>query len=133
MKRVLGLDLGSVTLGIAISRTGIISSGLEEFRFESEHYELALAEVVRICKLERIEEIALGYPLNMNGTEGEKALLSKDFKAQIEKELPDVKVVLVDERWTTKQANRSLLESDLSRNKRKKTSRSYIISTPKNS
>jgi len=46
--------------------------------------------------------------------------MCREFKARIEKEIPGIKVVLIDERWTTKQATRTLLEADLSRNKRKK-------------
>ena len=79
MKRVLGLDLGTVTLGVAISRTGIISQGYEEFRFENERYDIALKEVKRIVELEKIEYIALGYPLNMDGSIGERAQCSIDF------------------------------------------------------
>ena len=111
MKRVLGLDLGTVTLGVAISRTGIISQGYEEFRFENERYDRARKEAKRI---------ALGYPLNMDGSIGERAQCSIDFKKMIEDEIKGVNVVLIDERWTTKQATRFLLEGDLSRAKRKK-------------
>ena len=120
MKRVLGLDLGTVTLGVAISRTGIISQGYEEFRFENERFAIALKEVKRIVELEKIEYIALGYPLNMDGSIGERAQCSIDFKKMIEDEIKGVNVVLIDERWTTKQATRFLLEGDLSRAKRKK-------------
>ena len=56
----------------------------------------------------------------MSGEESEHSLLAREFKKMIENERKDVKVVLVDERWTTKQATRFLLEADLSRKKRKK-------------
>jgi len=120
MSRVLGLDLGTVTLGVAISRTGIISTGYEEFRFEDREWHIALQEVVRIVKLERIEVIALGLPLNMSGTESEMSTNARGFKEMIENEIEGIQVVLVDERWTTKQATRRLLEGDMSRKKRKK-------------
>ena len=118
--RSLGLDLGTVTLGIAISRTGIISSGYEEFRYQDSNWQQALDEVVRIVNLEKIEAIALGLPLNMNGTDSNMTLNARNFASMIQKALPNVKISLIDERWSTKQATRSMLEGDLSRNKRKK-------------
>ena len=118
--RYLGLDLGTVTLGIAISRTGIFATGYEEFRFDDSNWEQALNEVIRVVNLEKIDVIALGLPLNMTGTDSEMTKNSRNFANMIQKALPSVKISLVDERWSTKQATRSLLESDLSRNKRKK-------------
>lgn len=120
MNRVLGLDLGTVTLGVAISRTGIISTGYEEFRFEDSQWEIALDEVVRIVELEKINTVVLGLPLNMSGTESPMSENARNFKEMIEGALPEIKVVLIDERWTTKQATNRLIESDLSRRKRKR-------------
>ena len=119
--KVLGLDLGEKSLGIAISDLmGIIATGVENFRFESMDFDKAMERVKFYVKRDNIKEIALGLPLHMSGDESDHSLMCRDFKARIEKEIPGVKVALVDERWTTKQANRYLLEDDLSRNKRKK-------------
>ena len=119
--KVLGLDLGEKSLGIAISDLmGIIATGVENFRFESIDFDKAMERVKFYVKRDNIKEIALGLPLHMSGDESDHSLMCRDFKARIEKEIPGVKVALVDERWTTKQANRYLLEADLSRNKRKK-------------
>jgi len=118
--RALGLDLGTVTLGIAISRTGIISTGYEEFRFPDSQFETALKEVVRIVKLEDIDNIAIGLPLNMNGSESQMCEKVHEFVKMIEKELPNIKIHLIDERLSSVQANNTLLEFDLSRKKRKK-------------
>ena len=63
---------------------------------------------------------ALGLPLHMSGDESDHSRLARRFKEMIEEKIKDIKVVLVDERWTTKQANRVLLQADLSRAKRKK-------------
>lgn len=118
--KVLGLDLGEKSLGIALSDLmGIIASGAENFRFESLDFDKALERVKFYVQKENIKEIALGYPLNMNGSESEHSRMCLSFKEMIEKALPYVKVIMVDERWTTKQANRRLLEADLSRGKRK--------------
>ena len=117
--RVLGLDLGSRTLGIAISDAlGIIASGVETYRFDDERYDLALNRVLEIVKEKKVGKIVLGYPKHMNGDIGEKAKLSEDFKRQIEEKI-DIEVVLVDERWTTKLAESRLLQADVSRKKRK--------------
>lgn len=119
--KVLGLDLGEKSLGIAESDLmGIIASGVENFRFESMDFDKAMERVKFYVKRDNIKEIALGLPLHMSGDESDHSLMCRDFKARIEKEIPGVKVALVDERWTTKQASRYLLEADLSRNKRKK-------------
>ena len=119
--KVLGLDLGEKSLGIAVSDLmGIIATGVENFRFESMDFDKAMERVKFYVKRDNIKEIALGLPLHMSGDESDHSLMCRDFKTRIEKELPGVKVALVDERWTTKQANRYLLEADLSRNKRKK-------------
>lgn len=119
--KVLGLDLGEKTLGIAESDImGIIAQGVENFRFDDCDFEAALNRVNFYVKRDNIKEIALGLPLHMSGDESEHSKMARDFKTFLEKEIPGIKVVLIDERWTTKQANRRLLESDISRNKRKK-------------
>ena len=118
--KVLGLDLGEKTLGIAESDLmGIIAQGIENFRFEDNNYDIALDRVIYYVKKDDIKEIALGLPLHMSGDESEHSKLARLFKTMIEEKLPTIKVVLIDERWTTKQANRRLLEADLSRKKRK--------------
>ena len=118
--KVLGLDLGSRTLGIAISDAlGIIATGVETYRFEDDKYDLALNRVVEIVKEKKVNKIVLGYPKHMNGDIGEKAKLCEEFKVLVES-ATGLEVVLVDERWTTKLAESRLLEADVSRKKRKK-------------
>ena len=118
--RILGLDLGSKTIGIAISDPlGIIASGVETYRFNEEKYDLALERVTTICKEKKVDMIVLGYPKHMNGDIGDRAKLCEEFKEKLEETLK-LKVVLVDERWTTKLAESRLLEADISRKKRKK-------------
>lgn len=119
MRNVLGLDLGTATLGVAISRTGIIASGYENFRFPSGAMDVALARAVEIVRKEGIEHICIGYPLNMSGTESEMSRLVLDFKARLEEKLPGMTVKLIDERWSTKEATRGLIAADASRAKRR--------------
>ena len=118
--KVLGLDLGEKTLGIAMSDLmGIIAQGVENFRFEDNKYDQALDRAIFYIKKENIKEVALGLPLHMSGDESDHSILARRFKEMLEEKIPNLKVVLIDERWTTKQANRRLLEADLSRKKRK--------------
>lgn len=119
--KVLGLDLGEKTLGIAVSDImGIIANGVETFRFPDNEYDLAVERVKYFVSKDGIKEIALGLPLHMSGDESDHSRLCRHFKEMIEEAIPGIKVVLIDERWTTKQANRVLIQADLSRAKRKK-------------
>lgn len=119
MKRVLGLDLGTKTLGIAISDpTQFLSTGLENFRFKENHFQHALDYLKQLLEQYQIEEIVLSYPKHMNGDEGDACLRSKRFKEKIECQL-NIKVVLWDERLTSRQANLVMLETNTSRKKRK--------------
>lgn len=116
----MGLDLGSKTLGIALSDSlGLIAHGLETFRFNENNYQKALKRVIEICNLENIETIVLGLPKHMNGDIGERAELSIQFKQMIESKMPKVEVILVDERLTTKVMTQQLIFADVSRKKRK--------------
>ena len=120
MSKALGLDLGTKTLGIAITDSlRIAAHGLENFTFEFGNYKKAREHVLEIVQKENITEIALGYPLNMSGVAGERCESVERFKADLEKENPALKITLVDERMTTIIANNRLLEADLSRAKRK--------------
>ena len=117
--RYLGLDLGSRTLGVAVSdKTGLIASTVKTIR-HNEEYDRLLDEVKELVSELEIEAIVLGFPKNMNNTLGEKAKLSYKFKKMLEDEL-NIKVHLVDERLTTKQETDLLIFNDTSRKKRKK-------------
>ena len=117
--KYLGLDLGSRTLGIAISDgTGTIATSYKTIRHNEEYDEL-LNEVEKIVKNENISKIVLGYPKNMDNTIGEKAKLSEKFKNKLEDRL-NIEVILQDERLTTMEAQKVLIDFDTSRSKRKK-------------
>lgn len=120
MGKVLGLDLGTRTIGIAISdNLEMIASAVETYRFKEDDFDDALKRVVEIVNERKVSKIILGYPKHMNGDIGDKALLCENFAKKLEDALA-LEVILVDERWTTKLAQNRLLEFDLSRNKRKK-------------
>ena len=119
-ERAMGLDLGTKSCGIAISDILGIAHGREEYRFNDGDYPSCLMHVLDLAKREGIRKIILGYPLNMDGSEGESARRSLSFKEMLEQKEPTLEVILVDERMTSVMAERSLLESDISRKKRKK-------------
>ena len=118
--RCLGLDLGSKTLGIAISdRTNLIASVYTTLRFNDEDYNSLIEPLREIILKEEIDTLVLGLPKNMNNTLGERAMITLEFKNMLEKEF-GLRVVMEDERLTSVSANNILISADMSRNKRKK-------------
>lgn len=119
MERLIGLDLGSVTCGIAISDPlGMIARALTTVRFSPDDYQQALQEVLQICKENKVKSVVLGLPKHMNGDIGERGKISQDFAKMLEEH--GIKVDLWDERLTTVAAEKILISADLSRKKRKK-------------
>ena len=118
--KYLGLDLGSRTLGIAISTSGIIASNLETIRFRDDDYDYAINYTKELCIKEKIDVVVLGLPKHMNGDEGIRADISKEFKKKLEELLPSIKVVLTDERLTTVIVDKTMISGNMSRDKRKK-------------
>ena len=117
--RYLGLDLGSRTLGVAVSdKTGLIASTVKTIR-HNEEYDRLLDEVKNLVSELEIEAIVLGFPKNMNNTIGPKGELSLEFKEKLEKILT-IPVYLQDERLTTKSATDMLISGNVSRKDRKK-------------
>lgn len=120
MNKIMGLDLGSRTIGIALSdMLGMIAHGLETYRFEPEHYQDALDHVLKIAEKEQIHTIVLGLPKHMNGDIGDRAKISIRFKEKLLERNPELDVILSDERLTTKVAEQSLIYANVSRKKRK--------------
>ena len=118
--RYMGLDLGSKTLGIAISdTTKTIANVLTTLRFCNEDYASLLEPLKSIIEDNSISKIILGYPKNMDNSIGKRALITLEFKELLEKEF-GLEVVMEDERLTSVISNNILLEADLSRKKRKR-------------
>lgn len=118
--RYLGLDLGTKTLGIAITdKTGTIASILKVVRFNTNDYETAARAVIDILNDYDISKIALGLPKNMNNTCGFASTRSLEFKKLLETKT-DIPIYLIDERLSTTEAENILISTDMSREKRKK-------------
>lgn len=120
MNKVMGLDLGSKTCGVALSDSlQMIATGKETIRFEEDDYQSALEKICNIIDENKVDTVVLGLPKHMNGAEGIRADISKKFKDMlIEKR--DVKVILWDERLTTVSAQKSMIASNMNRQKRHK-------------
>ena len=117
--RYMGLDLGSKTLGVAISDpTKTIANVLTTIRFKDENYDLLISPVADMIKEYQVSKIILGYPKNMNNTVGERAMITLAFKEKLENNF-NIEVIMEDERLTSVISNNVLIEADLSRKKRK--------------
>ena len=119
MEKILGLDLGSRTCGIAMSDAlGMLAHGVETYRFEEGAYKKCAKYICEMIQENHIHKVVLGLPKHMNGDLGERAQISMQFKERLEKMI-DVEVILVDERLTTVVAQNQLIFADVSRKKRK--------------
>ena len=119
--RIMGLDFGSKTVGVAVSdMLGITAQGVETIeRKEENKLRKTLARIEELVGEYEVEKIILGFPKNMNNTIGERAEKSLEFKAMLERRI-GIPVIMWDERLTTVEAERTLIESNVRREKRKK-------------
>lgn len=119
MAKVLGLDLGSRTCGVAISDMfGFLARVYDTIRFTDDDYDTCAKKIVEICEKENINDIVLGLPKHMNGDVGIRGQISLDFKAKLLEYKP-FNVILWDERLSTVAANRVMLEGNMRRDYRK--------------
>ena len=118
--RILGLDFGSKTVGVAVSDELLITAqGVEIVRRKSPaKLRQTLARIEELISQYNVERIVLGYPKNMNNTEGERCEKTKEFKEMLERRT-GLEVVLWDERLTTVAADRSMIETGIRRENRK--------------
>jgi putative holliday junction resolvase len=118
--KILGLDVGSKTIGVAVSdELGWTAQGITTIKWDEENIESADIPLKEIIEEHKIEKVVVGLPKNMNGTIGERGEASQRYAEHIEK-VHNLPTVLWDERLTTIAAERVLLEADVSRKKRKK-------------
>ena len=118
--RFLGLDLGTKTLGVAVSdKTGLIANTLKTINFKDENYSNLLKPLKEIINEYEVKKIVLGFPKNMNNSIGLRAEITIKFKKLLEENFT-IEVILQDERLSSKSAESILIEADMSRKKRKK-------------
>ncbi|MDQ0269554.1 Holliday junction resolvase RuvX [Cytobacillus purgationiresistens] len=118
--RTMGLDVGSKTVGVALSDAlGWTAQGLETIKINEEQKQFGFERIGELVKEYEVSKFVVGFPKNMNGTVGPRGEASKFYGKELEKRF-GYPVVYWDERLTTMAAERVLLEADVSRKKRKK-------------
>jgi putative Holliday junction resolvase len=116
--RILGLDVGQKTIGVAISDPlGFTAQGLTTIRRTKKEQDIQ--EIKKFCDEYDVKVIVIGLPKNMNGTIGPSGEITMAFGKLIEEELK-IEIKFWDERLTTVAAHKAMIEADLSRSKRKK-------------
>lgn len=118
--RILGLDYGSKTVGVAVSDPlGLTAQRLDTiWRKQENKLRQTLARIKELVDEYQIEQIVLGYPKNMNNTVGERAEKALEFKEMLERRI-GIPVIMWDERLTTVEADRTLIEAGVRRENRK--------------
>ena len=118
--RIIGLDFGSKTVGVAVSDELLITAqGIEIVRRRSENkLRQTLARIEELIKEYNVEKIVLGFPKNMNNSEGERCEKTLEFKEMLERRT-GLTVELWDERLTTVAADNLMMEAGIRRENRK--------------
>lgn len=118
--RILGLDYGAKTVGVAMSDPLLLTAqGVEIIRREHENkLRKTYARIEELCRENEVDRIVLGYPKNMNNSEGERCIKTKEFKEALERRT-SLPVILWDERLTTVAADAAMIESGIRRENRK--------------
>ncbi|EHS7201584.1 Holliday junction resolvase RuvX [Staphylococcus pseudintermedius] len=119
--KIIGLDVGSRTVGIAISDLmGWTAQGLDTLQINEEENELGIDALIDIIQKENVGTVVIGLPKNMNNSIGFRGEASLKYKDALAEWMPNLEIIMWDERLSTMAAERSLLEADVSRAKRKK-------------
>lgn len=117
--RIMGLDLGDATIGVAVSdELGMIAHGITTIRRKSINYDIDSLKSI-ICEKD-IKRIVLGFPKNMNNTVGPRGEKSIEFSQILKENFPEIEIAMWDERLTTCAAERTLIEASVRRKDRKK-------------
>lgn len=118
--RIMGLDFGSKTVGVAISDPLLITAQGKEIvrRKDENHLRKTLARIEELIVEYEVEKIVLGYPVNMDGSEGPRVEATKEFKDKLERRT-GLPVIFWDERLTTVEADEAMMEAGIRREKRK--------------
>ena len=119
MKRKVALDVGDVRIGVAVSdMLGITANPRETYVRKGKTFEDDINYFVKYAKEEDADAFVIGLPMNMDGTEGPRAEVTREFGEAL-KEASGLQVIYVDERLTTVSAERMLIGADVRREKRK--------------
>lgn len=118
MKIYMGLDLGSKSLGLAISSSGIIASAYDTFYFKNDDYNEAATKMIEVLRLEKVTTLVIGLPKHMNNDLGIRGELSHTFRDLLLSKI-DIEIILWDERTSTQAAIKTLIAGGQSRKKQR--------------
>lgn len=120
-KRYLSLDVGDATIGVAVSDLLLITAqGVETIRRNPRSPEKDFERLVEISRQFEAVDFVVGYPRNMNGSEGSRCEFVKEFSTRLKEFIPEANIIFWDERLSTVAAAKSLIAADVSRKKRKR-------------
>lgn len=120
-KNILALDLGKGSLGMAISRSGLFVTLLENVRFPATHYEEAIKAIKKVMEVERVEHFVIGLPLFPSGDPCEMTPIVEDFILRLQESFPSIPVAKQDERNSTVEAASLFHEQGKNAKKQRKT------------
>lgn len=120
--RTMGLDVGSVTVGVAVSDLmGWTAQGLETIKIDEDNHNYGFERLSEIIKEQKVTRVVIGLPKNMNNSIGPRAQASMNYGKLLKEAFPELEIHYQDERLTSAQAERMLVkEGNVRRNKRKK-------------
>ena len=120
-QRIMGLDVGSVTVGVAVSDLlGWTAQPVETIRINEDQGDFGFKRLTQLIEENGVKTVVIGLPKNMNNSIGPRAEASMAYGDRLLKVLPDLNIVYQDERLSTSQAEKMLISGDVSRAKRKK-------------
>lgn len=120
MNKSIGLDVGSKTIGVALSDAmGWTAQGLTTLRIDEANEDYGIEALKEIIESNNVTTAVIGLPKNMNNTIGPSGEASLRFSETLKSACPELEIIMWDERLSTVGAERSLLEADVSRKKRK--------------
>lgn len=120
-KNLLSLDLGKSTLGVALSRTGILITPIANFRFDYLDFDKPIEYLKQLLDKEIVQTFVLGLPLFPSGDECEMSKVVKNFAKLLNENFPTIEIVYQDERYSTTQASDILQNKGYNSKKQKKT------------
>lgn len=103
MKRVIGLDIGSKRIGVAVSDPFLITASPKGY---IENNEKAIENIKKLIQEYQTKDIVVGLPLTLKGQEGEQAVYTRDFVKKLKENIPDINIIFVDERFTSSLAQK---------------------------
>lgn len=119
MNRILGIDYGKTRTGIAITDAlGVTAQGLETITSNGND-KIILKRLAELIETYKIDKFVIGNPLNMDGTDSQRTIETRDFIHKLKSRFNSIDIISVDERLTTVQAQKTMNELNISKNKKK--------------